>query len=92
MNLEQEERRGEEAKYLLLNPLLVEAFATIESRIVDQLSQADTGAERRARLNDLLIANRKVRQYLEQVVATGTMAAMERESIASRVARKFRAA
>ena len=92
MNLEQEEGRGEEAKYLLLNPLLVEAFATIESRIVDQLSQADTGAERRARLNDLLIANRKVRQYLEQVVATGTMAAMERESLASRVARKFRAA
>ena len=92
MNLEQEERRGEEARQLLAHPLLVEAFAVIESRIVDQLSQADTAGERRARLNDLLIANRKVRQYLEQVVSTGTMAAMERENIAKRAVRAFRAA
>lgn len=74
-----EERRGEEARRLLAEPLLEEAFRVLEERIVNQMAAADVNHERAEYLRTLLVANRKIRQYLEQIVATGTMAALDEQ-------------
>jgi len=79
MTPEQEVRRGLEAKSLLDNPIYREAYQTIRDNIVTQLSLADTADDKRARLNNLLIALSKVEQYMKQVMASGVMAEMERE-------------
>ena len=79
MTPEEEVRRGLEAKSLLDNPIYREAYQTIRDNIVTQLSLADTADDKRARLNNLLIALSKVEQYMKQVMASGVMAEMERE-------------
>lgn len=79
MTPELEERRGAEAQHILDNAVYKEAWAAIRDRIVGQLEQADTPADQRQRLNDLLIAHRKAKQYMEQVMHSGTMAAQEIE-------------
>ena len=79
MNPRQEERRGIEAQRILDNAIYREAYQTIRDNIVSQLSLADTPDDKRQRLNNLLIALSKVEQYMRQVMASGTMAAMEIE-------------
>ena len=79
MTPEQEVRRGLEAKSLLDNPIYREAYQTIRDNIVTQLSLADTADDKRARLNNLLIALSKVEQYMKQVMTSGVMAEIERE-------------
>jgi len=76
---EEEVRRGLEAKSLLDNPIYREAYQIIRDNIVTQLSLADTADDKRARLNNLLIALSKVEQYMKQVMASGVMAEIERE-------------
>jgi len=76
---EEEVRRGLEAKSLLDNPIYREAYQTIRDNIVTQLSLADTADDKRARLNNLLIALGKVEQYMRQVMSSGVMAEIERE-------------
>ena len=95
MNYDTDERRGEEARQLLNNPLLKEAYEVIEARLVDQLSLAENSKERAEHVRYLLIAHRKYFGYLQQVVTTGTMAALEIErkaSLAERMTRAWRAA
>ena len=53
----------------------------IRDRIVSQLEMADTSDEQRRRLNDLLIAHRKARQYIEQVMVSGKMANQQMEKV-----------
>ena len=79
MTPEEEVRRGLEAKSLLDNPIYREAYQTIRDNIVTQLSLADTADDKRARLNNLLIALSKVEQYMKQVMTSGVMAEIERE-------------
>lgn len=79
MTPEQEERRGEDARRVLNAPIYVEAYAQIEANIVSQMAQQATSAANAEDLRRLLIALRKVRTYMEQVMQTGTMAAMEQE-------------
>jgi len=79
MTPEQEERRGEEARVVLDNPIYREAFAQIEANIVAKMALQATTAAEAEELRRLMIALRKVRTYLEQVLTTGTMAAMEEE-------------
>jgi len=74
-----DEARGIEAQRVLENPLYQEAFKTIESHIVSQLSQIELPKDRAEYLRSLLIANRKVRGYLEQAMVTGKFAEQERE-------------
>jgi hypothetical protein len=61
--------------------MYVEAYAVIETRIVGLLAQSEIVGEQRERLNALLVAHNKVKQYMEQVVLGGKMAAeqIERE-------------
>lgn len=79
MNPQQEERRGIEARAILENAIYREAYQTIRDNIVSQLALADTPDDKRQRLNNLLIALSKVEQYMKQIMASGTMAAMQIE-------------
>ena len=91
MNLEDEDRRGLLAKEVLESPIYLEAYATIEEKLVNQLSLAETTAERGEHLRRLLVAHRKIRQYIEQVMVTGKMAEQELErqrSLADRILRR----
>jgi len=78
---EDEVQRGGRAQRVLGDEIYKEAFDTIQARIVGLLAQSETTGERRERLNHLLVAHTQVRQYMEQVVIGGKMAAeqIERE-------------
>lgn len=92
MTLQEEERRGVEAKYILDNAIYREAYDTIRSNIVSQLSLADTPDDKRGRLNNLLIALSKIEQYMKQIMASGTMAAMQIERDRTLAERLFKRA
>ena len=92
MTPEQEERRGIEADRILKHEIYREAYQTIRDNIVGQLSLADTPDDKRQRLNNLLIALSKVEQYMRQVMASGTMAAMQIERDKTFRERMFRRA
>lgn len=79
MTPQEEEARGVDAQRILNDPIYREAYTTIRENIVSQLALADTADDRRKRLNDLLIALTKVEGYMKQVMATGTMAAIQIE-------------
>lgn len=79
MTIEQDERRGEDARQVLDSPVYKEAYAQIEANIVNKLALQGTGNDEANDLRRLLIALRRVRGYMEQVATTGTMAAMELE-------------
>lgn len=79
MTPEEEERRGEEARMLLLHPIYREAFATIKERLITQLSLADLPDDTRAKCNVLLVSLATVQRYFEQVAKTGELAATEIE-------------
>ena len=74
-----EEARGEEARRILDAAIYKEAWTAIRDRIIGQLELADTEGPKRQRLNDLLVAHRKAKQYMEQVLMSGTLAAQEIE-------------
>ena len=83
-------QRGQEAERLLANPLLAEAFAAFEQRILDALRSADRDDRERQKLCDLLVAATAVRKHLERLVKDGKLAAheialIERRSLMSRV-------
>lgn len=90
MTPEQEAVRGEEADRLINNPLLKEAFKSIEDRVVAQLAQIEITKERAEYLRTILVANRKVEQYLRNVMAGGKMAALdiEQKSLMERIRSK----
>lgn len=67
-------RRGEEASRVLQAEVYKEAFAEIEQRLISQLAMVEIPPERAEYLRQLLVANRKIRGYLEQVMVTGKLA------------------
>jgi hypothetical protein len=82
-------RRGEEAHRVISAEIYREAFATIEERLISQLAQIEITKERAEYLRQLLVCNRKIKSYLEQVMLTGKMAEesqslLERAKAASR--------
>lgn len=79
MTPDQEERRGEEARVVLENPIYKESYAQIEANIVARLALQATTATEAEELRRLMIALRKVRTYMEQVLTTGTMAVLEEQ-------------
>jgi hypothetical protein len=75
MTLEQESRRGEQAKRLLEDPMLQEAFATVGSALRDAWSAtADGATDERERLWLMLKLLGRVHAYLTQVLETGRLA------------------
>jgi len=79
MSPEEEVQRGGRAQRVLGDEMYKEAFDTIQARIVGLLAQSETVGEQRERLNALLVAHNKVKQYMEQVVIGGKMAAEQIE-------------
>lgn len=75
MEIEQEVRRGAEAERLLAEPLLIEAFATIEQEFTDawKASPARDEAGRQSIWLSLKLLHR-VKAHLESVVDTGKLA------------------
>lgn len=73
-------RRGEEAKRLLNEPMLKEAFDAVETALIDAIKRVDVGAEKAQK--DLIVTLQllgKVKKYMEDVMATGKMAALQEE-------------
>lgn len=81
MNLELDERRGEEAHRVLSAPIYKEAFAIIEERLIGQLAVIEITPQRAEYIRQLLVANRKIKAYLEQVMVTGQMAEAQKSLI-----------
>ena len=73
----EDERRAEEARQLLRNPLLNEALATISARLVEQLSMVDVAPDRVLRLQAVLAAHHTFERYLKTLISTGKMASLE---------------
>lgn len=78
-NEREQERRGEEARRIIGHEIYKEAFAAIEARWLSELVQQDIDPKRAEYLRTLLVAGRKHRQYMEQVMVSGTLAAQELE-------------
>jgi len=75
MTRDQESRRGEQARRLLDDPLLQEAFATVETNLRDAWSAtADDAAAERERLWLMLKLLGRVRAHLTSVLETGQLA------------------
>jgi hypothetical protein len=74
-----DERRAEEARQLLTNPIYKEAYAQLEARWVNELAQQETAPDRAVLLRFLIMAGRKHRLYMEQVLVTGKMVELENE-------------
>ena len=79
MDERQEEMRGESARRVLNEDVYKEAYAVLERKIINEMAQQEIEPARAEYLRTLLVSMRKVRLYLEQLMTTGTMAAMEME-------------
>lgn len=93
MTPEDEQRRGARAQQVLGHEIYAEAFDAIRARLVSMLESGDLPADKRQRLNDLLVAQAQHRRYMEQVMVGGKMAAeqIERDrTFAERVRDKVR--
>lgn len=91
MDAIQEERRGEEAQILLGNALYKESWREVRERLITLLEQPGIKPDEREQLNNALVGLRAARRYLEQVVTTGTMSAMEtqrKRTLADRMLRR----
>ena len=89
MDLDQDEARGFEAQTVLQNRVYKEAFNHIEQALIGQLAMAELSDDRAKYIRCLLVSNRKVRGYLEQVMLTGQMAA-EQKNLLERMKDKAR--
>ncbi len=75
MTREQESRRGEQARRLLEDPLLQEAFATVEAALRDAwVATADDASGERERIWLQLKLLGRVRSHLSEVLETGKLA------------------
>jgi len=75
MTPEQERQRGQDAKRLLEEPLLVEAFNTLEQEIIDKWKTAPArDVEGREKLWTMLHLLQRTRAHLESVMASGRLA------------------
>ncbi len=75
MTLDEEKRRGDEAQRLLEEPLLIEAFKTIEQELTQAWMESPArDAQGREKTWLMLKLLHKVRGNLESMVANGTMA------------------
>jgi hypothetical protein len=88
MDLETESRRGREARRLLAEALLVEAFATVQAALQEAwLATGDAQERERERLWLMLKLLGRVRAHLTEAAQTGRLADRQLEALqAPRVA------
>jgi hypothetical protein len=78
MNEKEQIRRGDDAKRLMAEPLLQEAFELIEQGLLARMRTVDVGASDTQR--DLIVTLQilgKVKQHIEQTALTGRFAEEE---------------
>ncbi len=86
--------RGESAKRILADPLVIEALATIESEVVEtMLSCPQRDDEGMRRLQSIAIQARKFKGILQGCIEAGKLVSSdlkERESLMKQVVSRFR--
>lgn len=85
MNLDEDIRRGVDAKQVMQSAIYKEAFKVIEDRLLNELATIEIKPERAEYLRQLIVMGRKYRGYLEQAMLTGKMAE-EQQTLMQRVA------
>ena len=78
MNEKEQIRRGDDARRLMAEPLLQEAFELIEQGLLSRMRTVDVGASDTQR--DLIVTLQilgKVKQHIEQTALTGRFAEEE---------------
>lgn len=89
MTLDEEDRRGFEAERVLNEPLLKEAFESVERGLVDAMKRVpmgDTKTQHELVLTLQLLG--KVKGYIEEVVQTGKLARIQKQTMAQRIFRR----
>lgn len=86
MNTDQEINRGHEAERIMSEPLVIEAFKRTEEGLVEALKRADLRDQKLEHeiVLSLQLLNR-VKGYLRDVIDTGKMARIQRETAADRL-------
>jgi hypothetical protein len=78
--MNKEIQRGNDAKRVLDEPLLKEAFEAVEAALIAEIRRVDIGnAAKQQNLVTCIQLLGKVRGYIESVVNTGQMAAIAEE-------------
>lgn len=94
MELEQERIRGERARQLIEDPMIVEALDMIERETIAKWEQTPArDTEGRERLWMFYVVAKKFRNTLQETMDTGKMAAIqlgEKQGLAAKVANMWR--
>jgi hypothetical protein len=84
MDLETQSRRGREARRLMGEPLLVEAFAAVEAALKEAwLATGDAQERERERLWLMLKLLQRLRGHLSEAAETGRLADRQLEAFAA---------
>lgn len=93
MTLDQEIRRGGEAERLMNDPLMKEAFITIENGLIESMKRVSVGdTKTQHELILLLQLFGKLRGYFTEVIETGKLATIQKETMAQKAKKLFRVA
>lgn len=93
MTLDQEIRRGDEAKRLMESPLLQEAFEKVEAGLIDAMKRVpmgDTKTQHELVLSLQLFG--RIKGHMAEVMETGKLAQLQKETMAQKAKRLLRAA
>jgi hypothetical protein len=93
MNLDQEIRRADEAQRLMDAPLMREAFEKLETGLIDamkRVSMGDTKTQHELVLSLQILG--RVKGHLTETMETGKLARIQKETMAQKASRLFRAA
>jgi len=75
--LREEQSRGERAKALMRDPLILEAFDKLEDRYVEAWKDSSSSQDERETLFQMYQALLSVRGHLSEVIETGDLAKLE---------------
>jgi len=93
MTQDEEIRRGYEAERVMAEPLLQEAFAKIESAIVEAMRQVKLGDHKtQHELVVMLQLHGRIRGHFKECMETGKLARIQKETMADKVKRLARIA
>ena len=93
MTLDQEIQRGEEARRLMAEPMLSGAFDTVEKGLIEAMRRVAMGDKdtQHELVLSLQILHR-VKGYMVEAMETGKLARIQKETMAEKAKRLFRAA
>jgi len=76
----EEQNRGERAKALMRDPLVLEAFDVLEERYIEAWKDSSSSQDERETLFQMYQALMVVRGHLSEVIQTGDLAKLELNS------------